>query len=125
MITSVETLLSWIAIGLGASIAAWTWPFRRGVSGLVLNAVAAVAGAVGLGLLGHLFGLDAGHAATRSLIFAALGAVGALLLAHLLWAQFTARVTSIRAKEERGDRRPSPGGAPRPRNERPGRAIRP
>ena len=91
MIASVETLVSWIAIGLGASIAAWMWPFRRGVSGLVINALAAVAGAVALGLLGRLLGFDAPGVGTRSLIFSALGAVGALVLVHLVWARFAQR----------------------------------
>lgn len=87
----VEGLVSWSAMGLGVSIAAWIWPFRRGVAGLALNAVVAVAGAVALGLLARCLGIHTRDVAVKSLVFSAVGAIGALAVAHVVWARFTTR----------------------------------
>ena len=88
MTTNAEVLLSWIAIGLAGSIAGWIWPFRRGVTGIVANAAIAMAGAVSLGLVGRLFGFYPEGIETTSLLFAAVGAIGALMFAHVVWARF-------------------------------------
>lgn len=88
MTSNTEGLLSWIAIGLAGSIGGWIWPFRRGVAGIVVNAAIAMSGAVSLGLLGGLFGFYPQAGETTSLLFAAVGAVGALLFAHVVWARF-------------------------------------
>jgi uncharacterized membrane protein YeaQ/YmgE (transglycosylase-associated protein family) len=85
--TNGEVLLAWIAIGLAGSIAGWIWPFRRGLSGIVINAVAAMGGAVVFGLLGCGLGFYTLARAGTSLLFAAIGCVVALLLAHLVWAR--------------------------------------
>ena len=87
MTTNVDVLLAWIAIGLAGSIAGWIWPFRRGVAGIVVNAAVATSGAVSLGLLGRCLGFYAQGLAARSMLFAAMGTIGALLLAHVLWAR--------------------------------------
>ena len=87
MMSGIEVIFAWIAIGVCASIAGWIWPFHRGWVGIVLNACIAVIGAVGLGLLGYFFGAYGRTVATVSMLFAAVGAVGALTLAHVVWAR--------------------------------------
>jgi uncharacterized membrane protein YeaQ/YmgE (transglycosylase-associated protein family) len=81
-----DTILGWIAVGAAASLAAMIWPFRRGAFGIVVNLCAGIAGAVLLPLLSYLI-VPISRAAgpgTR-LFFAALGAVGALGVAHAAW----------------------------------------
>jgi uncharacterized membrane protein YeaQ/YmgE (transglycosylase-associated protein family) len=85
--TNAEMLWAWTGIGLAASIAGWIWPFRRGVSGIVINAATGAAGAVCFGLLGRFLGFDAMRLTATSLLFAAVGAVGALMVAHAVWAK--------------------------------------
>jgi hypothetical protein len=83
MIDSDE-VLAWIAIGVAASLGGMIWPFRRGAAGIAMNIGVAATGAVGLALLGDAI-LPLQHRGPLRLLFAALGAVGALLLAHGVW----------------------------------------
>jgi hypothetical protein len=82
-------LVGWICIGLAAAIAGWIWPFRRGVAGVAVNVVTAIAGAVGLPLLA------AGARVVRSvddpvcLALAAVGAIAALAVVHAVWGHAT------------------------------------
>ncbi len=87
MMSGLEVIFAWIAIGFAASIVGWIWPFRRGVAGIVLNVLVAVTGAVGLGLLGYFFGAYGKQFALTSMLFAAVGAIGATTLAHVVWAR--------------------------------------
>ncbi len=81
---SADDILACTAIGVAASLGGMIWPFRRGLVGVLLNVVVAVAGALTLGLLSGAL-LPRPQAGTTSLPFAALGAIVALLLAHALW----------------------------------------
>jgi hypothetical protein len=83
MINSDE-VLAWIAIGVAASLGGMIWPFRRGAVGVAMNVGVAATGAVALALLGQAI-LPLQHRGPLRLLFAALGAVGALLLAHGIW----------------------------------------
>ena len=78
-----DMLLGYIAIGLGASLAAMAWPFRRGVMGALLTVLAGVGGAVGLAAASHAFPQP--PVSSAPLLFAALGAIMALLLERALW----------------------------------------
>jgi uncharacterized membrane protein YeaQ/YmgE (transglycosylase-associated protein family) len=80
----MDDIFAWIAIGAAASLAGMIWPFRRGAAGIGANLAAGSVGAVALGLASSLFwrSPDQGHV---RLLFAALGALVALLLAHGLW----------------------------------------
>lgn len=73
---------AWIAIGLGASLAAMIWPAPRGPKGVALNIVAGIVGAIVLGAIGHA--LLSSRDASASYLFAAVGALLALALAHML-----------------------------------------
>jgi uncharacterized membrane protein YeaQ/YmgE (transglycosylase-associated protein family) len=77
-------VLAWVCIGLAASLAGCIWPFRRGVGGLVVNAIAALAGAVGAGLV-FVAATQRPANAPATLAVAAIGAVAALLLVHASW----------------------------------------
>jgi hypothetical protein len=77
---------AWIAIGIGASLAAMIWPFRRGALGIAVNLVAGMGGAVGAGMLSYAILPWARHQDTPvRLFFAALGALGALVAVHVAY----------------------------------------
>jgi hypothetical protein len=100
-----DTVLGWIAIGAAASLAAMIWPFRRGVVGVVVNLCAGIGGAVAVALLSYLVvPLSHGTGSGTRLLFAALGAIGALLLAHAAWTRVAPR---LRARVRGGVRGPS------------------
>jgi hypothetical protein len=80
----VGVVLAWIGIGLAASLAAMIWPMRRGVVGIALNMGSGIAGAVLFALLGRAIGAYPSLAANGSYAFAAVGALFALALVHLL-----------------------------------------
>lgn len=73
---------AWIAIGLGASLAAMIWPAPRGVKGVALNMGAGILGAIVFGLIGHA--VLSSQDASASYLFAAVGALLALALAHMV-----------------------------------------
>jgi hypothetical protein len=79
-----DDVLGWIAIGVAASLAGMIWPFRRGTVGVLLNVGVAVFGAVAVALASYAF-LPPVHEGPLRLLCAAVGAIGALLLAHALW----------------------------------------
>lgn len=83
--TSGGDVLAWMAIGAGASLAGMIWPFRRGMVGVVVNLLAGIAGAIALGLVSHVLLPSTGGARPLRLLFAALGATVALLVAHAAW----------------------------------------
>jgi hypothetical protein len=43
---NVETVLGWTAIGAAAAIAGMIWPFRRGATGVVVNLLTGITGAL-------------------------------------------------------------------------------
>jgi len=77
-------ILAWMAIGAAASLAGMLWPFRRGAIGVVVNLAAGIAGAAVLGFASHVL-LPSSGARPLRLLFAALGAIAALLAAHAVW----------------------------------------
>ena len=77
-------ILAWMAIGAAASLAGMLWPFRRGAMGVLVNLVAGIAGAAALGFASH-FLLPSSGARPLRLLFAAFGAIAALLVAHAAW----------------------------------------
>ncbi len=82
--SAMAVLVGWVAIGFGASIAGWIWPFRRGLSGILLNAAISILGAVGFGLGGYGLGLYA-LSAPLSFGFAVLGAIATNVAAHFAY----------------------------------------
>lgn len=77
-------VIAWIGIGLAASLSAMIWPMRRDVLGVVLNMASAIVGAVILGFIGLGIGAYPRADAGRSYLFAAVGALLALGVLHLV-----------------------------------------
>jgi uncharacterized membrane protein YeaQ/YmgE (transglycosylase-associated protein family) len=75
-------LFAWIAIGLGASLAAMIWPAPRGAKGVALNVGAGILGAVVFGWIGHA--ILSARDRSASYLFAAVGALLALAMAHMI-----------------------------------------
>jgi uncharacterized membrane protein YeaQ/YmgE (transglycosylase-associated protein family) len=98
MSSGTEIVLAWIGIGLCASIAGWIFPFRRGVSGILLNMAVAISGSVGAGLLAFLVGGRGRSLVTTSFLWSLVGAIAALTAAHLLWT----RIVHARLRTRRG-----------------------
>ncbi len=86
---SSTMFLACIAIGVGAALAAMTWPFRRGPLGVVIVFAAGIGGALGLTALSYTF-LPVRGSPTH-LLFATAGAIGVLLLTHGVWFWTAAR----------------------------------
>jgi len=87
MLTTVEVWLMWIVIGVCVSIASWVFPFRRGVTGLLAGAAAAIAGALIAGALTVSSMAGSPDARSVSFVAAAAGAVIANVIAHLAWSR--------------------------------------
>jgi uncharacterized membrane protein YeaQ/YmgE (transglycosylase-associated protein family) len=84
----IDDAMAWAAIGAAASLVAMVHPFRRGVTGVVFNLAAGVAGAVTAGVISALAMPDAfPHARPLQLFFSALGAIAALVLTHAVQAR--------------------------------------
>jgi uncharacterized membrane protein YeaQ/YmgE (transglycosylase-associated protein family) len=81
----MSTIIGWICIGLAAAFGAWIWPFRRGYVGLALNAGLGVVGAIGAAFLAVALGVMRSSREPAGLAVAALGALAALVIAHLVW----------------------------------------
>jgi uncharacterized membrane protein YeaQ/YmgE (transglycosylase-associated protein family) len=79
-----DSWLGWIAIGAAASLAGMIWPFQRGTTGVVVNFVAGIGGAIVAALASFLV-LPGAHDAPVRLAFAAVGSLGALGVVHALW----------------------------------------
>jgi uncharacterized membrane protein YeaQ/YmgE (transglycosylase-associated protein family) len=86
MLSVFEAFFVWVGIGLGASIAGMIWPFRRGAAGVVLNAAIGIGGAILAALIGGLLRVYAWNSST-SFLFAAVGAITALVIAHVVYAK--------------------------------------
>jgi uncharacterized membrane protein YeaQ/YmgE (transglycosylase-associated protein family) len=82
-----SSVLGWIFIGLGASLAGCIWAFRRGVIGVLINMAVAIAGAVTTAWIGSATGLMRSHKDPVGLALAAFGAVVALFVLHALFWQ--------------------------------------
>jgi uncharacterized membrane protein YeaQ/YmgE (transglycosylase-associated protein family) len=81
-----SSLFAWVAIGAAASIAGMIWPFQRGLVGVIVNLVVGIAGAVFVALLSYLvLPRSADPLTTARLLFAAVGAIAALGIAHAAW----------------------------------------
>jgi uncharacterized membrane protein YeaQ/YmgE (transglycosylase-associated protein family) len=77
------SVLAWVAIGVAASLASMIWPFRRGIVGVVVNLAVGVMGAVFVALLSYLvLPHSSDPLTTARLLFAAIGAIAALGIAH-------------------------------------------
>jgi hypothetical protein len=85
---NTDMLLAYIALGVGAALAAMTWPFRRGPLGVAVVLVAGAGGSVGGAALSHAF---LSERSPTHLVFATAGAMTALLIAHGLWFWIAAR----------------------------------
>jgi uncharacterized membrane protein YeaQ/YmgE (transglycosylase-associated protein family) len=73
-----------MAIGAAASFAGMIWPFQRGATGIFLNLVFGMGGAVLVAFASFLW-LPGPHESPARLAYAAIGALAVLGLAHLLW----------------------------------------
>ena len=83
MLTATD-LLGWVIIGAAASLAGMIWPFLRGPTGALTNAVLGIVGAVtGAGVMLLVF--HRGPGSPICLAGAAAGAFAALLLGHATW----------------------------------------
>src|SRR5579859_6001580 len=81
-----NSLLAWVAIGAGASLAGMIWPFRRGIVGVVINLLVGIGGAVFLAVLSYaVLPRSSDPLTTARLLFAAVGAIAALGLTHAVW----------------------------------------
>jgi uncharacterized membrane protein YeaQ/YmgE (transglycosylase-associated protein family) len=89
MLSIFEAFMIWVGIGLGASIAGMIWPFRRGAAGVVLNAFIGIGGAIVGAVIGGVLRVYAWNNST-SFLFAAVGAIGALIIAHVIYARSVA-----------------------------------
>jgi uncharacterized membrane protein YeaQ/YmgE (transglycosylase-associated protein family) len=76
---------AWICIGIAEATAGWLWPFRRGAIGITVNAVAGVAGALGIGFLGIGLGFSRTPRDPFWFLSTALGALLLLLIVHAVW----------------------------------------
>jgi uncharacterized membrane protein YeaQ/YmgE (transglycosylase-associated protein family) len=83
-----DVLLGCIAIGICAALAAMTWPFRRGFLGVTVELLAGTAGAAGFAALSYAF---LPRRSPAHLLFAVVGAILVLLIAHGLWLWSAAR----------------------------------
>jgi len=87
-----DAVVSWVLIGAAASLAGMIWPFRRGALGIVVNLIAGMLGAVVAGLLSYAVLPWGTHGDTPvRLLFAALGALAALGVAHAVWLRASER----------------------------------
>jgi uncharacterized membrane protein YeaQ/YmgE (transglycosylase-associated protein family) len=78
-----SSLLAWGAIGAAASLAGMIWPFRRGLIGVLVNLIVGTAGAILAALVSYAVLPREGQPAVGArLLFAAIGAIAALGLAH-------------------------------------------
>lgn len=87
--SSMQSVMCWLAMGLAAAIAAWILPFRRGVVGIAVNAVVALFGAVAFPMLGLAIGITKSTRDPNGFALAALGSIGLLVLLHVLWERST------------------------------------
>jgi uncharacterized membrane protein YeaQ/YmgE (transglycosylase-associated protein family) len=85
----IEDLVAWVCIGITAAIAGWIWPFRRGVAGIAVNILTAIAGAIAVPLLGVTVRLAKSVDDPKCLALAAIGAVLALAIVHAVWGRST------------------------------------
>jgi uncharacterized membrane protein YeaQ/YmgE (transglycosylase-associated protein family) len=83
---ALDSVLGWMAIGAAASLAAMVWPFLRGGAGVFLKLVLGPVGAVAGALLSHAVLPD--EPPTERLLFAAVGAIAALVLSQLAWHRY-------------------------------------
>jgi uncharacterized membrane protein YeaQ/YmgE (transglycosylase-associated protein family) len=83
---ALDSVLGWLAIGAAASLAAMVWPFLRGGAGVFLKLVLGPVGAVAGALLSHAVLPD--EPPTERLLFAAVGAIAALLLSQFAWHRY-------------------------------------
>jgi|SRR5258708_4553876 uncharacterized membrane protein YeaQ/YmgE (transglycosylase-associated protein family) len=89
-----DMVLGWVAIGMAASLAGMIWPFRRGAIGVVANLLVGETGALVAGLICYVLLSEGGQEhAYASLLFAALGALAALGIAHVAHAGWERRVS--------------------------------
>ena len=83
---NVETVLGWTAIGAAAAIAGMIWPFRRGATGVVVNLLTGITGALLAALGSYLIVPPTPVRDTPArLLVAGLGALAALGLVHAAW----------------------------------------
>ena len=84
---ALDSTLGWMAIGAAASLAALMWPFLRGTVGVIIKLLLGPLGAVAGALLSHL--LLPNEPASLRLIFAAVGAIGSLLVLQVVWHRYS------------------------------------
>jgi uncharacterized membrane protein YeaQ/YmgE (transglycosylase-associated protein family) len=91
---ALDSVLGWMAIGAAASLAAMMWPFLRGGAGVVIKLLLGPLGAVAGAVISH-FALP-GESPAERLVFAAIGAIVALVVSQLTWQRY-ARTRSVHA----------------------------
>jgi uncharacterized membrane protein YeaQ/YmgE (transglycosylase-associated protein family) len=82
---TTDAVLGWVAIGAAAALAGMIWPFRRGATGVVINLVTGVAGALLGALLSYLVLPPSSPRGSARLLVAALGALSCLGVVHAAW----------------------------------------
>jgi hypothetical protein len=88
---SIFTVYGWLAIGLGASLAAMILPFQRGAGGVAMNMISGVGGALLAPLLTYRVIPAREPDTPLRLAFAAFGALAALGLVHFGYSLFARR----------------------------------
>ncbi len=92
-----DTVYSWVAIGVAASLAGMIWPFQRGALGIVVNLFVGALGAVLGGLTSYLILPWESHRETPARLFiAALGALAFLFIVHAAWVRIAESVRTRR-----------------------------
>ena len=83
-----DSVLAWIAIGAGASLAGMIWSFRRGALGIAVNLLAGIAGALLAALASYAFlPVESAGSERARLFYAALGAIAMLGIVHAAWSR--------------------------------------
>jgi uncharacterized membrane protein YeaQ/YmgE (transglycosylase-associated protein family) len=82
---TLEAVMAWVGVGLAAALAGWILPYRRGVAGILMNAAAAMCGAILFAGFGRALGLYRRIDAPAGLGLAAIGALLLLAVTHAAW----------------------------------------
>jgi uncharacterized membrane protein YeaQ/YmgE (transglycosylase-associated protein family) len=83
---ALNSVLGWMAIGAAASLAAMMWPFLRGGGGVIIKLLLGPLGAIAGALVSRL--IVPGESPTACLLFAAVGAIVALVVSQVAWQRY-------------------------------------
>ncbi|HEX4449187.1 MAG TPA: hypothetical protein VH044_20755 [Polyangiaceae bacterium] len=83
---ALDSVLGWMAIGSAASLAAMMWPFLRGGAGVIIKLLLGPLGAIAGALISRL--MVPSESPAERLVFAAVGAVVALVVSQITWQRY-------------------------------------